>query len=78
MSRLPALVCACAALAGLTGCFAQQPLLRKGDATSAEILYSGDIDNAIPLARQHCASYAKVPRLADTTPGVAYFACDRP
>ena len=67
----------CVALAALTGCLTQQPLLQKGDATSAEILYSGDVANAVPLAKQHCAGYARVPRLVDTTPGIAYFACDR-
>jgi hypothetical protein len=67
-----------AALAGCGVFWGQQPVLQKGDATSAEILYSGDIANAVPLARQHCAGYGRVPRLTDTTPGIAYFACDRP
>ena len=71
----------CALAAALAGCgvfWGQQPRLQKGDATSAEILYAGGIENAVPLAKQHCAGYGRVPRLTDTTPGVAYFACDRP
>ena len=76
--RLFGLCVIAAALAGCGVLWRQQPLLQKGDATSAEILYSGDVANAVPLARQHCAGYARVPRLTDTTPGVAYFVCDRP
>jgi hypothetical protein len=52
--------------------------LRTGNATSAEVMYSGDIAHALPIAKQHCAGYGRVPRLADTAPGVAYFACDQP
>ena len=77
MRHRPAALWLCAVLA-LCGCLGQQPLLHKGDATSAEILYSGDIANAVPLAKQHCAGYLKVPRLVDTTPGIAFFSCDRP
>lgn len=78
MRYLPAVVCTCAALAGLAGCLNQRPFLQGGDATSAQIMYSGDVSNAVPVARQHCAGYARVPRLVDTTPGSAYFACDPP
>ena len=78
MRRFPVVVGACAVLAGLTGCLNQRPVLQAGDATSAQVMYSGDVANAVPIARQHCAGYARVPRLVDTTPGVAYFACDPP
>jgi hypothetical protein len=64
--------------AALAGCLEQRTFLRSGDATSAEVMYSGDVANALPIAKQHCASYARVPRLVDTAPGIAYFACDRP
>jgi hypothetical protein len=78
MHHLPAVICAFAALAGLAGCLNQRPFLQAGDATSAQIMYSGDVSNAVPVAREHCAGYARVPRLVDTTPGSAYFACDPP
>ena len=67
--------------AALTGCgvlWEQQPLLHAGDATSAEVNYSGDIANALPIAKLHCAAYGRVPRLVDRVPGTAYFACDKP
>lgn len=78
MRQLPAVVGACAALAGLAACLNQRPVLQAGDPTSAQIMYSGDVANAVPIARQHCAGYARVPRLVDTAPGIAYFACDPP
>jgi hypothetical protein len=78
MTHLPGLLALCAAIAALPGCLGQQPLLKAGDATSAEIMYSGDVANAMPLAKQHCAGYERVPRLVDTIPGIAYFACERP
>src|SRR5438045_9183881 len=78
MSPLPVLFCVCAALAGFSGCLSQRPFLQSGDITTAEVVYSGDIANAVPVAKQHCASHARVPRLVDTTPGIAYFACDPP
>jgi hypothetical protein len=78
MTRLPALLGLCAAIAALPGCLGQQPVLKAGDATSAEVMYSGDVANALPLAKQHCAGYERVPRLVDTIPGIAYFACERP
>ena len=78
MTKLPALLGLCAIIATLARCLGQQPLVKAGDATSAEIMYSGDIANAMPLAKKHCAGHERVPRLVDTTPGVAYFACERP
>ena len=61
----------------LAGCLEQRSFLRSGNATSAEIMYSGDIAQALPIAKQHCAGYGRVPRLVDTGPDVAYFACDQ-
>ncbi|HEY4469917.1 MAG TPA: hypothetical protein VGN21_02020 [Stellaceae bacterium] len=78
LTQLPVLLCVCAALVGLAGCLSQRPFLQSGDVTSAEVVYSGDVANAVPVARQHCVSHARVPRLVDTTPGIAYFACDPP
>jgi hypothetical protein len=69
-------VCLAGIGTALCGCLGQKPLLQAGDATSAEIMYSGDIDDARSLARQHCAEYNRVPRLVETAPQMAYFACD--
>lgn len=77
MRGLPAhFLCLLGLSAGLTGCLEQHSFLRSGNATSAEIMYSGDVTRALPIAKQHCAAYGRVPRLVDTSPDVAYFACD--
>jgi hypothetical protein len=61
----------------LGGCPTSQPILQNGDANSAEVVYSGDIASALPIASRHCASYERVARLVDATPWLAYYACDR-
>ena len=78
MKGLPTLFCIAGLFTGLIGCLEQRSFLRSGNATSAEIMYSGDVAQALPVAKQHCAGYGRVPRLVDTTPDVAYFACDQP
>ena len=60
----------------LLGCLEQRAFLQDGNATSAQVMYSGDVASALPVAKQHCAGYGRVPRLVDTAPGIAYFACD--
>jgi hypothetical protein len=74
----PALLCVCILSASMIGCLEQHSFLRSGNATSAEIMYSGDVAHAVPIAKQHCAGYGRVPRLVDTAPGVAYYVCDQP
>ena len=76
MPHLLAFLCTTAISVSLWGCLGSTPLLQAGDASSAEIMYSGDVENALPLAKQHCASYGRVPRLVETAPQIAYFACD--
>ena len=60
----------------LGGCLVGQPALQHGDEKSAEILYSGDVASTLPIAKRYCAGYERVARLVDTTPGVAYYACE--
>ena len=60
----------------LLGCLERSAFLRDGNASSARIMYSGDIASALPVAKQHCAAYGRVPRLVDTAPDIAYVACD--
>jgi len=78
MRRPSAFFCICVLSCTLAGCLEQRSFLRSGNATSAEIMYSGDVAHALPIAKQHCAGYGRVPRLVDTAPGIAYFACDQP
>jgi hypothetical protein len=76
---------AAARLLGLTvvgtvlgGCLTSQPILQNGDANSAEVGYTGgDVTSTLPIASRHCASYERVARLVDSTPWLAYYACDR-
>ena len=60
----------------LLGCLERDAFLQEGNANSAQVMYSGDVANALPVAKQHCAGYGRAPRLVDTAPGIAYFACD--
>jgi hypothetical protein len=55
----------------LSGCSGQHPFIRDGDANSVEITYpGGDAASALPLARQHCARYERVPRFVNAGPDV--------
>ena len=65
-------------IAGLaaSGCSGPGPFIRQGDANSVEIGYSGgDIQNAMPRARRHCARFERVPRLVGPTLDGALFDC---
>jgi hypothetical protein len=61
----------------LSGCLTPQPLLQNGDVNSAEVVYSGDLAGTLPIASRHCASHERVARMVDSTPWLAYYACDR-
>jgi len=63
--------------AALGGCPTAQPLLQNGNASSVEVVYSGDLASTLPIASRHCTSYERVARLVDSTPWLAYYACDR-
>ena len=62
---------------GLVACFQVQPALRQGTPTSAEVSYAGEIQQSLPIAQRHCASFERTARLMDTGDGVAYYACER-
>ena len=67
------------AFAGLgSACTGPKPFLLQGDANSAQVGYSSDIDAATPVARQHCAQYERVPRFLEAQENVAFFDCVRP
>jgi hypothetical protein len=67
-----------AASAGLSGCTGPHPFARSGDANSVEVVYSGDAASALPVARQYCARFARVPRLVNTGADIAVFDCVGP
>jgi hypothetical protein len=52
--------------------------VRAGNAESVEIGFSGDVSNALPLARRHCARFERVPRYQMPTLDGAIFECVRP
>ena len=64
--------------ATLPGCTAPHPFIRAGDANSVEVVYTGDAASALPLARQHCARYERVPRPVNAGADIALFDCVGP
>ncbi len=70
------LALACGAFAlPLCGCNGPHPFVRDGDATSVNVIYSGDVAEAWPLAKEHCARYERVPQYVDAVLGIASFRC---
>jgi hypothetical protein len=59
-------------------CVGPKPFLLQGDAGSAQVGYSGTIDDATPVARQHCARYERVPRFVEAGENIAFFDCVPP
>jgi hypothetical protein len=59
-------------------CAGSKPFLLQGDADSAQVGYSGNVDAATPIARQHCAQYERVPRFLEAEENIAFFDCVRP
>jgi hypothetical protein len=68
---LPVLLVAAGLLAGCS----TRDFLQSGDAKSAVVTYTGDIEAATAVARKHCAGYERVPRLVETSMDTAYFDC---
>ena len=66
---------AAGATATLAGCTTPHPFVVSADEKSVDIGYSGDPAAALPVARNHCAAYQRVPRLAYTGDSIAYFDC---
>ena len=72
---IAAFAMALAAAACLSACTGAHPFARSGDANSVEVVYAGDPASALPVARQHCARYERVPRLVNAGADVALFDC---
>ena len=62
-------------VAPLGGCNGPHPFVRDGDATGVEVFYSGNLSDALPVAKEHCAQYERVPRYVDASLGLAIFQC---
>jgi hypothetical protein len=65
-------------VAAAAGCSWEKPFLLQGDAKSAQVGFSGNIEGATLVAKQHCAQYERVPRFLEAEENIAYFDCVRP
>lgn len=75
-TTIASLTFVCAALiASLAGCNGPHPFVRDGDSTGVEVVYSGDVADALPVAKKHCAQYERVPQYVDAAVGIATFEC---
>lgn len=63
--------------AGLYGCISPHPYIREGDANRVEVSYYGDVATTLPLAKEHCARFERVPRLSDPGVDIALYDCVR-
>lgn len=60
-------------------CTGPKPFLLQGDASSAQVGYTGgNIESATLVAKQHCARYERVPRFLEAGENIAFFDCVRP
>jgi len=59
-------------------CAGEKPFLLQGDAYSAQVGFSRDLEGAARVARQHCAQYERVPRFLEAQENVAFFGCVLP
>jgi hypothetical protein len=59
-------------------CVGEKPFLLQGDAYSAQVGFSRDLDGATRVAKQHCAQYERVPRFLEAQENVAFFGCVLP
>ena len=59
-------------------CAGGQPFLLQGDANSAQVGYSGNLEAATLVARQHCTQFERVPQFLEAEENIAFFDCVRP
>jgi hypothetical protein len=59
------------------GCGLEKPFLLQGDANSAQVGFSRDLESATLVAAKHCAQYERVPRFLEAQENVAFFDCVR-
>lgn len=61
-----------------SACAGPTPFLLQGDADSAQVGYSGALDAAAGVAKQHCAQYERIPHFVEAEENIAFFDCVRP
>jgi len=63
----------------LGGCndIPHQNVAMRGNADGVMINYVGDVADTLPIARQHCAQYERVPVLRQAKDNNATYACVR-
>ena len=68
------------AVGSLLGACTTQPqdIAMSGGVDGVIINYVGDIANTLPIAKQHCARYERVPVLHQTTPDHVVYFCIKP
>ena len=60
----------------LAGCtLPHQDAALRGGPDGVDIGYAGDLNETLPLARQHCARYERGPVLREAKENHAYYAC---
>jgi hypothetical protein len=59
-------------------CSGAKPFLLQGNASSAQVGYSGNLNGATLVAKQHCAQFERVPRFVEAEENIAFFDCVRP
>lgn len=71
--------CFVVAAAVLAGCTAPpHDVVMRGNVDGVIINYTGDIALTLPLARQHCAQYERMPVMHETTDENVVYFCVRP
>jgi hypothetical protein len=76
LALVGALLSSCGGAIGVFG--GPGPFIRESSADAVEIGFSGDVANALPLARRHCAQFERVPRYLMATVDGGIFECVRP
>ena len=71
-------VAVCGVLGACAGGVSHQDAAIRGNADWVIISYVGDISETMPIARQHCAQYERVPVLRQTKDNSVVYGCVRP
>jgi len=79
MTRSAAWLAVLVLVASIGGCTTPpHDAVMQGNVNGLAISYVGDIAETVPLARQFCARYERVPVLHETKEDNAYYFCVRP
>jgi hypothetical protein len=78
MTRLAARFSLLALSALLGACAQHHAIAMRGNANGVMINYVGDVSDTLPVARQHCAQYERVPVLRLNKDDYATYDCVTP